>query len=87
MNPCSPSFLFLVFGYINTPNIRLGLPLVNILFLVETTSFMALNYIFAHLLAAISTLNINQSINQFYFLLSATSLMPLALYNGTHTLV
>ena len=30
---------------------------------------------------------INQSINQFYFLLSATSSMPLALYNGTHTLV
>ena len=29
--------------------------------------------------------NINQSINQFYFLLSATSSMPLALYNGTHT--
>ena len=30
---------------------------------------------------------INQSINQFYFLLSATSSMPLVLYNGTHTLV
>ena len=30
---------------------------------------------------------INQSINQFYFLLSATSWMPLALYSGTHTLV
>ena len=30
---------------------------------------------------------INQSINQFYFLLSATSSMPLALYNGTYTLV
>ena len=29
----------------------------------------------------------NQSINQFYILLSATSSMPLALYNGTHTLV
>ena len=29
--------------------------------------------------------SINQSINQFYFLLSATSSMPLALYNGTHT--
>ena len=29
----------------------------------------------------------NQSINQFYFLLSATSSMPLALYNGTQTLV
>ena len=28
-----------------------------------------------------------QTINQFYFLLSATSSMPLALYNGTHTLV
>ena len=27
----------------------------------------------------------NQSINQFYFFLSATSSMPLALYNGTHT--
>ena len=27
-----------------------------------------------------------QSINQFYFLLSITSSMPLALYNGTHTL-
>ena len=32
-------------------------------------------------------LSVNQSINQFYFLLSATSSMPLALYNGTHTLV
>ena len=28
----------------------------------------------------------DQSINQFYFLLSTTSSMPLALYNGTHTL-
>ena len=33
------------------------------------------------------TYYIYQSINQFYFLLSATSSMPLALYNGTHTLV
>ena len=30
---------------------------------------------------------INQSINQFYFLLSVTSSMPLALCHGTHTLV
>ena len=30
---------------------------------------------------------VNQSISQFYFLLSATSSMPLALYNGAHTLV
>ena len=34
-----------------------------------------------------SKLLIWQSINQFFFLLSATSSMPLALYNGTHTLV
>ena len=31
--------------------------------------------------------SINQLINLFYFLLSSTSSMPLALYNGTHTLV
>ena len=32
-------------------------------------------------------LEIISIISQFYFLLSATSSMPLALYNGTHTLV
>ena len=33
----------------------------------------------------VQTCTFNQSINQFYFLLSATSPMPLALHNGTHT--
>ena len=35
----------------------------------------------------ISENKINQSVNQFYFLLNATSSMPLVLYNRTHTLV
>ena len=41
----------------------------------------------AALSQTVHTRKIYQSINQFYFLLSATSSMPLALYNGTHTLV
>ena len=56
--------------------------------LLELVSSTEVDYGFGHEYIEVQAItNFIQSINQFYFLLSATSSMPLALYNGTHTLV